>query len=162
MDAAAGSRRGSRVRDVAPAPLRHVQEAGWDLLAFEDIVGRQAVYVPGSDDLPLVVDVMTRLGEHKKPDIVMRSVPDRMKNHSPTPELFAGDMLLHTDWFPTNVLIAQDRAVLVDWALETSYGAGWSDPALQAVWLIREGHPPRKAERRAFQVPAWATYRRMV
>lgn len=68
---------------MAPALLWHVQEAGWDLLAFEDIVGRQAVYVPGSDDLPLVVDVMTRLGEHQKPDIVMRSVPDRMKNHRP-------------------------------------------------------------------------------
>lgn len=71
-------------------------------------------------------------------------------------------MLLHTVWFPTNVLIAQDRAVLVDWALETSYGAGWIAPDLWAVWLIREGHTPRKAERWAFQVPAWATYRRMV
>ncbi|WP_406307181.1 hypothetical protein OHA61_39320 [Streptomyces sp. NBC_00885] len=77
-------------------------------------------------------------------------------DHSPTPELFAGDMLLHTDRFPTNVLIAQDRAVLVDWAW-TSYGAGWIDPALWAVWLIREGHTPRKAERWASQVPAWAT-----
>ena len=43
----------SFVQAVAPRLLWHDQAAGWDVLAFEYIVGaRHADYRPGSPDLP--------------------------------------------------------------------------------------------------------------
>lgn len=144
------------VTHLAPAVLWHVQESGWDLLGFEDIDGHHADYAPGSPDLPLVADAMAPLSSLRAPGIVMRSMPDRMKSHTDSPELFAGTTLLHTDWFPSNVLITGDRAVLVDWAW-ASRGAAWIDPALWVVWLIKSGHTPAQAEQWASRVPAWNT-----
>ncbi|WP_257789480.1 hypothetical protein [Streptomyces sp. Sge12] len=43
-------------------------------------------------------------------------MPDRMWEHTPNPALFDGDALLHTDWFPTNVLVPGDGVRIVDWA----------------------------------------------
>ncbi|MFZ3470402.1 phosphotransferase [Streptomyces sp. 2.9] len=144
------------VRHLAPAVLWHAQEAGWDLLGFEDIDGQHADYTPGSPDLPLVVSAMARLSSITAPGIVLKSMPDRVKSHSDCPELFAGTTLLHTDWFPTNVLVTGDRAALVDWAW-ASRGAAWIDPALWAVWLVKSGHTPEAAEGWAARVPAWNT-----
>ncbi|MFI7174712.1 aminoglycoside phosphotransferase [Streptomyces spororaveus] len=144
------------VRHLAPAVLWHVQEAGWDLLGFEDIDGHHANYTPRSPDLPLVVSTMARLSSITAPGIVLKSMPDRMKSHSELPELFAGTTLLHTDWFPTNVLVAGGRAALVDWAW-ASRGAAWIDPALWVVWLVKSGHTPEAAEGWAARVPAWNT-----
>ncbi|MBT2674375.1 aminoglycoside phosphotransferase, partial [Streptomyces sp. ISL-14] len=143
------------VRGIAPALLWRVQANGWDLLAFEDIPGRHADYAPGSPDLPLVADVIGRLATTAAPDTIARTMPDRMKAHTSTPELFAGDTLCHTDWFPTNVLIT-NRAVVVDWAW-VSRGAAWIDPALWVVWLINSGHTPAQAEQWASRIPAWNT-----
>ncbi|WP_327416982.1 aminoglycoside phosphotransferase [Streptomyces sp. NBC_01233] len=142
------------VRHLAPAVLWHVQESGWDLLGFEDIDGPHADYAPGSPDLPLVADAMARLSSITAPDVVMRSMPDRVKAHTDFPELFAGTTLLHSDWFPSNVLVAGGRAVLVDWAW-ASRGAAWIDPALWVVWLIKSGHTLEEAEQWATKVPAW-------
>lgn len=85
------------VKHLAPAVLWHIQASGWDLLGFQDIHGRHADYTPGSPDLSLAADAMTRLSSITAPGIVMRSMADRMKAHSKTPELFAGAALLHTD-----------------------------------------------------------------
>ncbi|WP_327417581.1 aminoglycoside phosphotransferase [Streptomyces sp. NBC_01233] len=144
------------VQHLAPSLLWHVQEAGWDLLAFTNANGHHADYAPGSPDLPLVADAMARLSHVTAPAITMRSMPDRMKAYSETPELFAGPNLLHTDWFPSNVLIADNRTVLVDWAW-ASRGAAWIDPALWVVWLIKSGHTPQHAEEWAARVPTWTT-----
>ncbi|WP_155057462.1 aminoglycoside phosphotransferase [Streptomyces blattellae] len=144
------------VRGIAPALLWRIQAAGWDVLGFEDIPGRHADYAPGSPDLPLVADVMSRLSTTQAPDITLRTMSDRMKAHTDTPELFAGDTLCHTDWFPTNVLITGRIAVLVDWAW-ASRGAAWIDPALWVVWLIDSGHTPAQAEQWAARIPAWNT-----
>ncbi|MFI9047285.1 aminoglycoside phosphotransferase [Streptomyces sp. NPDC053427] len=144
------------VRDLAPALLWRAEDAGWDLIAFEDIQGRHADYAPGSPHIPLVADTMTRLSAVQAPDIALRDMPDRMKDHTDTPELFAGNTLLHTDWFPTNVLITGGRAVLVDWAW-ASRGAPWIDPALWVVWLVKSGHTPAQADQWAARVPAWRT-----
>ncbi|MCX5250625.1 aminoglycoside phosphotransferase [Streptomyces sp. NBC_00201] len=141
------------VRGIAPALLWRIQADGWDLLAFEDVSGRHADYTPGSPDLELVADLIGRLSATPAPDTVTRTMPDRMKAHTNTPELFAGDSLCHTDWFPTNVLIT-DRAVLVDWAW-ASRGAAWIDSALWVVWLINSGHTAAQAEHWAARIPAW-------
>lgn len=143
------------VRQVAPALLWRAEEAGWDILAFEDIDGRHADYRAGSPDLPLIVDAMTALAAIEAPDITLRTMPSRMTSHTPEPGLFEGTALLHTDWFPTNVLISDGRAVLVDWAW-ASRGAPWIDAALWTVWLIRHGHTPAQAEAWAACTPVWA------
>ncbi|MEY9988055.1 hypothetical protein ABIE67_000087 [Streptomyces sp. V4I8] len=141
------------VNGIAPALTWRIQAGGWDLLAFEDVPGRHADYAPGSSDLPLVAEVIGRLSTIQAPDTIVRTMPDRMKAHTSTPELFAGDTLCHTDWFPTNVLIT-NRAVVVDWAW-ASRGAAWIDPALWVVWLINSGHTPTQAEKWAARIPAW-------
>ncbi|MEV7570516.1 hypothetical protein [Streptomyces tanashiensis] len=99
---------------------------------------------------------MSRLSTVQAPDVQMRDMADRMKDHTTTPELFAGTALLHTDWFPTNVLITGGRAFVVDWAW-ASRGATWIDPALWVVWLINHGHTPAEAETWAARVPSWHT-----
>lgn len=144
------------VQHLAPRVLWHVQEAGWDLLGFEAFDGQHADYTPGSPDLPLVVSAMTQLSSITAPGIDLKSMPDRMRSHSDLPELFAGTTLLHTDWFPTNVLVGGGRAALVDWAW-ASRGAAWIDPALWVVWLVKNGHTPEEAEGWAARVPAWNT-----
>ncbi|MGW2725113.1 aminoglycoside phosphotransferase [Streptomyces sp. NPDC001492] len=144
------------VRGIAPALLWRIQAGGWDLLAFEDVAGRHADYTPGSADLLLVADVIGRLGTIQAPDSIARTMPDRMKAHTDTPELFAGGSLCHTDWFPTNVLVADGRTLVVDWAW-ASRGAAWIDAALWVVWLINCGHTPAQAEQWAARVPAWHT-----
>ncbi|WP_053703386.1 hypothetical protein [Streptomyces sp. WM6368] len=70
-------------------------------------------------------------------------MPDRMCEHTPNPALFDGDALLHTDRFPTNILVTGDGLRVVDWAW-ASRGAAWIDAALRAVWLIRSGHSPQQ------------------
>lgn len=144
------------VSAIAPRLLWRAEEAGWDLIAFEDIDGPHADYAPGSPHLPLIADTMRLLSEIQAPDVVAREMSDRMKDHTDTPELFAGGTLLHTDWFPTNVLITGGRAVLVDWAW-ASRGAAWIDPALWVVWLVKSGHTPEEADEWAARVPSWRT-----
>jgi hypothetical protein len=87
-------------------------------------------------------------------DLPLKTMPDRMAAYSDTPELFAGDRLLHTDWNSTNVLVRDGGALLVDWAW-ASRGAGWIDPALWVLWLIAGGHTAEQAESRAGELAVW-------
>ncbi|WP_052397449.1 MazG-like family protein [Streptomyces sp. NRRL F-5123] len=52
---------------------------------------------------------------------------------------FDGDALLHTDFAPDNVLIADGRARPVDWAWPTR-GEAWIDPSALALRLMEAGH----------------------
>lgn len=142
---------------IAPALLWRIAAAGWDLNGFEEFKGRHADYAPDSPDLPLVVDLLVRLSEIKAPlEVELRSMTDRMQSYSEKADLFSGDALLHTDWFPTNVLINDEaEARLVDWAWAAT-GAPWIDAALWVVWLIKAGHNPAQAEEWASRVPVFA------
>jgi hypothetical protein len=142
------------VRGIGPRLLWHVRAAGWDLLGFEAVEGRHADYAPGSADVAVVGALMRDLGRRPCPDLPLKTMPDRMAAYSGTPELFAGDRLLHTDWNCTNVLVRDGSALLVDWAW-ASRGAGWIDPALWVLWLIAGGHTAGQAELLAGAVPAW-------
>ncbi|MCY0923643.1 aminoglycoside phosphotransferase [Streptomyces sp. H27-G5] len=140
---------------IAPALVWRLKGAGWDLNAFEDIDGRHADYSPGSPDLPLLVDLLTRLSQVSAPDLELRCMPDRMQHHAENAYLFQGDALLHTDWFPTNVLVDVAHGVrVVDWAWAAT-GAAWIDTALWVVWLINSGHTPAEAEGWGVKVPAF-------
>ncbi|MFF1675699.1 aminoglycoside phosphotransferase [Streptomyces sp. NPDC058256] len=142
------------LQGIAPRLLWRLQPAGWDLLGFEAVDGHHADYAPGSPDVPVVATVLHRLGQVPCPDLPLKSMPDRMAAYSDTPELFAGERLLHTDWHDTNVLVTGGQALLVDWAW-ASRGAGWIDPALWVIWLISAGHTAPQAEACAAALPAW-------
>ncbi|MGW6741493.1 aminoglycoside phosphotransferase [Streptomyces sp. NPDC055025] len=143
------------VHGIAPRLLWHLRPAGWNLLGFEAVDGRPADYAPGSPDVVAVVTLLRRLGQVPCPDVPLKSMPDRMAAYSDTPELFAGNRLLHTDWHNTNVLVHEGSVLLVDWAW-ASRGAGWIDPALWVLWLIAGGHTASQAELRVASLPAWS------
>uniref|UniRef100_A0AAU2V255 Aminoglycoside phosphotransferase n=1 Tax=Streptomyces sp. NBC_00003 TaxID=2903608 RepID=A0AAU2V255_9ACTN len=145
------------VTPLAPRLLLHVVADGWDILGFEAIEGHHADYSPGSPDLPKVIEAMRQLGNIPCPDIELRQAEQRLAGYVDNPadaELFKGDALLHTDWNNHNVLIAGDRAHLVDWGWATR-GAAWLDPAHWIIWLIAAGHTPANAESQAAALLTW-------
>jgi len=144
------------VRLVAPRLHARLVEHGWDVLVFEALEGRQADYTPGSADLPYVVDLLTRIGELRAPDIALRRAQQRLQAYTDPGDLhyFAGSALLHTDLNYGNVIVGEDRARIVDWGWAT-LGAQWLDAAYWVIRLIAAGHEPGSAERWAAKVPAW-------
>jgi hypothetical protein len=150
-----------RERVINPL-VRHVSAAlkwsaisdDWNLLGFECISGDHADYSPGSPDIHKVIDALLQIQVIACPDgIEVKRAEDRWAAYTKTPELLAGSSLLHTEWTPGNVLVA-DRARLVDWAWPTR-GAAWIDPACLAVWLIASGHEPHAAESLVARIPSW-------
>ncbi|MEU5424047.1 aminoglycoside phosphotransferase [Streptomyces olivoreticuli] len=148
------------VRGIAPALLWNIQTAGWHLLAFEAIDGHHADYTPQSPDLPKVADTLRRLGDVPCPEIELRHAEQRLHDYvdrQADAELFAGNALLHTDLNNENVLVADEQALLVDWAWATRGGA-WLDAGYWVIWLMAAGgHTPLTAEKCAARVPAWHT-----
>ncbi|MEV0593905.1 hypothetical protein [Nonomuraea cavernae] len=47
------------VAAVAPRVLWRIEEGGWDLIGFEAVDGRHAVYEPGSPDLHKLTDSLS-------------------------------------------------------------------------------------------------------
>lgn len=129
----------------------------WDVLGFELIDGRHADYRPGSADLPKIVEAMTTLGTIQCPDLPVKLAEHRWRTYVDAPaglEWLKGDRLLHTDYNPLNVLIADGHALLIDWAWPTR-GAGWIDPACLILRLIGNGHSATSAEQVVESLPAW-------
>ncbi|MFG1709262.1 hypothetical protein ACFLIM_39330 [Nonomuraea sp. M3C6] len=144
------------VTGVAPRVLWRIEEE-WDLLGFEAVEGRHAVYEPDSADLPRLMHTMAALGKMQCPDLPLKTAEDRWGPYVTEPEQaswFVGGRLLHTDYNPLNVLISGRRALLIDWAWPTK-GAGWIDPACLVIRLIAGGHTAEQAERAVSGLPAW-------
>jgi len=89
----------------------------------------------------------------------LKRAEDRWKSYVDDPGdalIFAGHALTHTDWAPDNVLIAPDRAWLIDWAWP-NLGAAWTDPACWLLRLMAAGdHTAAAAEHQATRLPAFA------
>ena len=87
--------------------------AGWNLLAFDYIPGaRHADYMPGSADLPAVVQVLNQLQQIPCPDLPLNQAEQRWAAYLDSKaarELLAGQTLLHTDFNPLNVLIGAGK-----------------------------------------------------
>lgn len=144
------------VAHLSPRLLWRVQ-GEWDMLGFELVNGPHADYQPGSADLSKIADTMTALGTIQCPDLPVKLAEHRWRTYVDAPEeleWLKGDRLLHTDYNPLNVLMADDRALLIDWAWPTK-GAGWIDPACLIIRLMANGHSAESAEEVVAEVPAW-------
>jgi hypothetical protein len=157
---------GAQRREAAVAPHLprscprlhwHLEVGGWSLLGYEVVDGRHADFTPGSPDLPLVAAALTELQTVTAPaDIDIKQAVDRWAAYAPpgTSPHFDGDTLLHTDFAPDNILIADRRARLVDWAWPTR-GAAWIDPGALALRLMEAGHTAEAALAFANRFPSW-------
>lgn len=139
---------------VAPRLLWHIETDGWNVLGFEHIEGRHADYLPGSDDIPKVVEAIRLLGEVRCPDLPMKRAEQRWAPYMDDASALRGNSLLHTDFNPLNVLI-NDAACIIDWAWPTR-GAAWIDPACFILRLMAAGHTPREADSWAQQASSWS------
>lgn len=135
----------------------HLEIGGWSLLGYEVLSGRHANYSPGSPDLPLVEAALTELQQVTAPaDIEIKTAVERWADYAPpgTVRCFSGNTLLHTDFAPDNVLVADGRARLIDWAWPTR-GAAWIDPGALALRLMDAGHTAESAVAFASRFPSW-------
>ncbi|MET9225343.1 hypothetical protein [Lentzea sp. NPDC003310] len=147
--------------DLAPRLLWQVEEEGWLLLGFEHVSGRHADLYPGSADLPLVADAVTRIAGITPPatrrmiaahwEAALANETDELAARAP--RYMHGQTLVHSDLNPLNILVA-DTARVVDWAW-WRIGAAWIDPAFTVVRLVAEGHEPGPAEEWAAQFDAF-------
>ena len=157
---------GAQRREAAVAPhlpascprlYWHLETGGWSLLGYEMVDARHADYAPGSPDLSLVEAALTELqGITAPPDVDIKRAEERWEPYAPpgTARHFVGDALLHTDFAPDNVLVAEGRARLVDWAWPTR-GAAWIDPGALALRLMDAGHAVGAAIEFAGRFPSW-------
>ncbi len=146
------------VQPISPPVLWQAENEEWIVLGFEALEGRRADFGSESDDLPVVVDLMNRIGALDLPQVAHRWHErrwDRFVADEAETELFRGDALLHVDINPGNFLIGERAAWVVDWA-SCSRGAPFIDPAILALQLVASGHTPESAESWAAQCEAWA------
>ncbi|MGI5530117.1 protein kinase [Streptomyces syringium] len=148
------------VQSLSPRVLWSVDgdDAGWIILAFEVINGRSLNFEPGSSDLPLAVDLLNRAASLELPDVARDWREDRWDPYVSSEEeraFFRGDSLLHTDVNPSNLVVGNAGAWLIDWSWPTR-GAAFIDPAVFAVQLVSAGHSPQSAEGWASRCTAWA------
>lgn len=148
----------SHLPSSCPRLLWHIEAGGWDLLGYEHLDARHAVYEPGSPDLPLVADAVIELQQTCAPQgSTVKNAPQRWAGYAMGGDTsaFAGHTLLHTDLAPHNVLIT-NRAHLVDWAWPTR-GAAWIDPAVLILRLMEAGHSAEEADAWALRFPSWVS-----
>ena len=146
------------VLPLSPELLWHSDGGAWAVLGFEVIEGRFAESTPGSADLPVIIELVNRVGRLELPGIATDWTEtrwDRFAQDEATAELFRGDTLLYTDFNHDNLLIGEQTNWVVDWAWPTR-GAAFIDPACLVLQLISSGHSPESAEGWAAHCPAWA------
>lgn len=147
---------GPSVEPVSPTVRWQAEDGRWIVLGFEAVSGRRADFAPGSPDLPVVVGLLDQLAGLGLPDVARDWPETRWDRFAPDDEeaLFRGDALLHADVNPSNVVLGDGDAWLVDWGWPTR-GAGFIDPAQLVVQLISGGHSPAGAESWAARCAAW-------
>lgn len=140
----------------APRLLWHVEAGGWLLVGYQAVKGRHADF-QAAEDLHLVRAAIEGVQCLQAPALVeLKTAEGRWGPYADEgdAELFAGDVLLHTEWAPDNVLLEGGRVHVLDWAWPTR-GAGWIDPYLWALRLMEAGHSAASAVRWACDVESW-------
>ncbi|WP_234313695.1 protein kinase [Streptomyces sp. NBRC 109706] len=144
------------VRGLAPELLWSAEDADWIVLGFERIEARDTDFGRGSPDVPVLVELVNRIGELELPEVA-REWPETRWDwwaDRGAPELFRGDTFLHVDINPGNLLIGADRNWVVDWSWP-GCGAAFIDPAMLVLQLIGGLHTPAEAESWVAGCPAW-------
>ena len=129
------------------------------MAGFEYAPGRPADLRPGSKDLPLVADVVTRMAAALTPCPSVPIQPAAARwGRLLDPAFVHGDTLLHTDMTHNNFPIDGDQVFVVDWSMPCR-GAMWLDTARMVVRLIHAGHSAQQAQDWASALPTWARAR---
>ncbi|ONH30820.1 aminoglycoside phosphotransferase family protein [Pseudofrankia asymbiotica] len=163
----------------APRLLWSGEVAGWLLLSFGHLDGRDADLAPGSPDLTPVLRTVGELADRLTPNpwdrapsvaerfTALREKADELLAQCPGefPVLEAaaagfslaavdGGTLLHADLHAGNFFVTADGVSVIDWSL-ASRGAPWVDVAMLVPRLVAAGHGVAGAESLAGTVPGW-------
>jgi len=137
----------------SPAVEWQFESDGWLVVGFEHVDGPHADLSPGSPDLDLLGATLKELGETPAPGCQSWFSPvARLGFAHPAMD---GDMLVHTDLNPANLIVTPQGLRIVDWAWVTR-AAPWVELALLVQWLIGSGHTPEQAEEWLVRYPAWS------
>jgi hypothetical protein len=145
------------VATIAP-PLRwQVKRGGWNIVGFEYLPGRPwANQKPGSPDLPKMIAVPCELAAIPAPEILTVTAADCWGRYASNPGALVGDALVHRDPNPTNFVVTDDRAWLVDWGWAVR-GPVWLTAAMLVLSLMEAGWEADAAEQTVAPVPGWET-----
>jgi hypothetical protein len=152
-----GAKLTPHVRKISPALLWRVTEAGWDVLGFEYLPGRPwADQDPGSPDIPKMIAILRELENIPAPDVLDVTAADCWGQYTDYPAALGGDALVHRDLNPTNFVVDDDRAWLVDWGWAVR-GPAWLTTAQLVLFLMEAEWEPGAAEEAVSVLPAWRT-----
>lgn len=139
-----------------PPAVKWAFEAdGWLVVGTEQLDGAHPDLSPGSPDLDLLARALNELQETPAPDGEWYSPKGRLGFFQPAMD---GEMLVHSDLNPSNVMVTASGLRIVDWAY-TTRAASWVELALLVQWLIGSGHTAEQAENWLARFPAWSTDR---
>lgn len=149
-------------------------EPGWVILAFAHISGRLPAVPWTSEELQRVVAAIVRMHEALTPcPLDVPSAGERIKTplsgwfelrpdqpglddwlrrnldalkalERAAPGAVSGDTLLHMDLRADNILLTEERVVIVDWPA-AAVGAPWVDMLAMAPSVVLEGGPDAEA-----------------
>jgi hypothetical protein len=143
------------VASIAPALLWRVAEDGWDILGFECLPGRPwADQAPGSPDVPKMIAVLRELEGIPAPGVLDVTAVDCWGRYAADPAALDGGAFVHRDPNPTNFVVSDERAWLVDWGWAVR-GPAWLTAAQFVLSLMEAGWEAGAAEEAARELPAW-------
>ncbi|MFC9084912.1 protein kinase [Nocardiopsis dassonvillei] len=144
------------VLGISPEILWQTENDKWFVLAFEVVNARASDFLPGSPDLPTVVDVLDRVFAVPLPSVAADWQDTRWDRFATETEkaLLRGQTLTHADIHGRNLLIGADHSWLVDWEWPT-IGAAAIMPSCLAVQLVSSGHSPADAQALVSDCQAW-------
>ena len=145
------------VAPIAPAVRWQAEDEAWFAVGFDAVEGRTADFLPGSADMPTVIDTLNRVSALPLPEIARDWVETRWDRFATQAEkdLLRGDALTHTDIHGRNFLLGSEgQAWLVDWEWPTR-AASAVMPTCLAVQLVSSGHSPESAEAWVSKTDAW-------
>lgn len=137
----------------SPAVEWSFEADGWLVVGFEHLDGPHADLAPGSRDLDLLAAVVEDLGRTLAPGPTWFTPATRLGFWNPAMD---GEMLVHSDLNPANLIVTANGVRVVDWAYATK-GAPWVELALLAPWLVGSAHSPEQADKWLNQFPAWCS-----
>lgn len=138
-------------RPYSPAVEWHFESDHWLVVAFEHLDGHHADLSPGSPDLELLAAALDDLGRTPALGPTWFSPASRIGFSHPAMD---GDVLVHTDLNPANLIMTPSGIRIVDWAFATR-AAPWVELALLAQWLIGSGHTAQRADEWLTRFPTW-------